>query len=374
MSRLLLALFVLSVLASCDTLMPPSSPSPALPDRLVLQPSHFKEMTGWEEDNHVEALGAFLKSCGAFAAMKDTDAVGQADLLAPAVVWRSVCRKAQVVPQGDDTLAKKFFEEVFVPVHAANNGNPTGLITGYYEPSLKGSRTQHRPFVYPIYGLPVAGTPSYTRSQIDLGILAGHAPVLAYIDDPVQRFFLHIQGSGRITLENGSTLHVGYAGTNGRPYVSIGKALVDKGIMKKGSVTMPLLRQWLYDHPSDMWQVMWENTSYIFFRELKGDPVGTENVTLTAGRSLAVDAHYIPLGMPVFIDTVLPETPDSPMAIHRKLLIAQDTGHGIQGPLRGDIFFGGGNAAEQIAGRMKSGGSVTLLVPRALAITLLSPS
>jgi membrane-bound lytic murein transglycosylase A len=343
------------------------------PDKLVLQPVSYKEVPGWREDDYNEPLAAFIKSCQAFIKMGDTDSTGQGVLRGPVTVWKTVCHEAAMVPAGDPALARQFFETFFAPFRATNNGNRTGLFTGYYEPLLHGSRTQRRPYVYPVYGLPEAGTPAYTREQIDRGALNGHAPVLAYVDDPVARFFLHVQGSGRIALDTGGRIDVGYAGSNGLNYRSIGEILVDRGIFKKEDVTMAGLREWLHDHPNDMWQVMWENPSYIFFAERPGDPVGTEQAPLTAGRSLAVDQSFIPLGSPVFVDTELPATPQAPLTIHRKLLIAQDTGTAIHGPVRGDIFFGFGENAEQLAGRMKAPGEMILLVPRSLAITLNGP-
>jgi len=359
-----LAGVLLLSLASCSWM--PGSSSHA-PDKLELEPVSFHDIRGWDKDAQEEALGAFLKSCKAFNVQPETGATGQGALLAPVAIWKSVCRNAAVVPPNNVGEARTFFEQYFVPFRASNHGDATGLFTGYYEPLLKGSLTRHRPFAYPVYGLPPAGTPAYTRAQMDFNVLMGKAPVLAYVDDPVQLFFLHIQGSGRIQLEDGKVLHVGYAGSNGLPYVSIGKRLVEKGIMKKEDVSMPSLKQWLYDHPNDMWQVMWENTSYVFFRPIEGDPLGTQQVPLTPERSLAVDARYIPLGMPVFVDTILPPTELAGMAIHRKLLIAQDTGGAIRGPLRGDIFFGFGPEAEARAGMLRSGGTCYLLVPRALA-------
>lgn len=340
-------------------------------DKLALEPVSFSQIPAWGEDNRADALATFIKSCIAFDRMQDNDATGEGDFLAPAVVWRDLCRKAQSVPSGDNSLAKHFFEEYFIPARATNNGNPNGLITGYYEPLLKGARVQQRPYVYPVYGLPDPGVPNYTRSQIDLGMIAGHAPVIAYVDDPVRLFFMHIQGTGRILLTDNTVINVSYAGDNKQAYVAIGKSLVDRGLITREQLTMPSLRQWLYDHPGDMWKVMWENTKYIFFRESQGDPIGTQQVPLTPGRSIAVDMRFIPLGMPVYIDTVLPETPDAPMAIHRRLMIAQDSGGAIKGPTRVDIFFGYGAAAEQVAGRMKAGGNLTLLIPRALARAVL---
>lgn len=361
----------LCMLAAC--MSPPSKAPPSLPkpDLMVLETVTFKELAGWQDDNTADAFGAFLRSCAVFERMQDNDATGQGLLLAPASVWRETCRKAQTVPAGDSALARHFFEEYFVALRVTNNGNPAGLITGYYEPLLKGSRMQRPPYIYPVYGLPAAGTPSYSRMQIDKGMLKTQAPVIVYTDDPVKLFFLHVQGSGRALLEDGSMIGLGYAGSNGQPYVSIGRVLADRGVLERKTVTMPVLRQWLYDHPNEMWQVMWENPTYIFFREMKGDPVGTQQVPLTPGRSLAVDLRYLPMGTPVYVDTVLPETPEAPLAIHRRLLIAQDTGRAIKSPVRADIFFGYGAAAEQVAGRMKSGGQMFALVPRPLANAVL---
>lgn len=337
---------------------------------LELEPIAYGEIRGWGTDNQAEALEAFVKSCAAFTRAPETAATGQGKLLAPVKVWKEVCSKAVSKPDTDGAQARLFFEENFVPFRASDGGDPVGLYTGYYEPLLKGSLTRKRPFIYPVYGLPPAGTPTYTRAQIDFNILVGKAPVLAYVDDPIQLYFMHVQGPGRIQLDDGKVLHVGYAGSNGLPYVSIGGEMVKKGIFTKEQVSMQSIKQWLGDHPGDMWQAMWENTSYVFFREIQGDPVGTQQVPLTPGRSLAVDVKFIPLGMPVFVDTALPATDGAPFSIQRKLLIAQDTGSGIHGPLRGDIFFGFGPEAEQYAGTMRSGGQSVLLVPRALAQAL----
>ena len=355
-----------------------SAPSPALaasnaatPEKLALNRIEFKNIEGWETDNHVEAFTAFLKSCGEFVTRADTDATGKDELLAPVSVWKDICRKAVSVPAGDELSVRQFFEQEFVAAKASSNTHPHAFLTGYYEPLLTGARTKQRSFVYPVYGMPQPPT-SFAREQIDIGQLEGHAPVIAYVDDPIQLFFMHIQGSGSIKLPGGEIIRVGYAGNNSQPYVAIGRAMVDKGLINAKGVTLQSIRQWLYDHPKDMWQTMWQNPSYIFFQEMNGGPYGTEKVALTSGRSLAVDDSYIPLGMPVFIDTVVPGTPDKPFVITRKLMIAQDTGRGIRGPMRGDIFFGSGHIAEDIAGRMKAGGDFILLVPKAIGNTFLS--
>ncbi len=349
----------------------PVAPSAASAEKLVLKRIEFKDIEGWDVDNHVEAFATFLKSCGEFARRADTDATGKDELLAPVSVWKEICRKAALVPAGDEISVRKFFEQEFLAARASGNQRPHAFLTGYYEPLLSGARAKQRPFAYPVYAMPQPAT-SYTREQVDIGYLEGYTPVIAYVDDPVQLFFMHIQGSGSIKLPNGEIIHVGYAGNNNQPYVAIGRMMVDKGLLNAKDVTLQSIRQWLYDHPKDMWQTMWQNPSYIFFQEMNGGPYGTEKVALTPGRSLAVDDSYIPLGMPVFMDTVVPGTPDMPFVITRKLMIAQDTGRGIRGPMRGDIFFGSGHIAEDIAGRMKAGGDFILLVPRAIGNTFLS--
>jgi len=362
LSRLLVSACI-CVIAGCgssDVQKPSSS------DRLVLEKIKFSDISGWKEDNHPEAFASFLKSCGAFAKQKDSDAIGKGYFLAPIATWKTICRKASIVPPTDALAARSFFEEEFVPMRASNNDNSQGFITGYYEATLNGSRTKQSPYIYPIYKLPDELLRNYTRSQIDLGMLEGLVSPIAYVDDPVQLFFMHIQGSGQIKLDSGENIHVTYAGNNGYDYVSIGKVLADKGIMQRKDITMQSLRRWLYDHPNDMWQVLWENPTYIFFREAGDAVVGSGQAALTPMRSLAVDTKYIPLGMPIFINTMFSDNGDAPPVIQRKLMIAQDTGRAIRGPIRADIFFGSGISAEKIAGRLKSGGEFILLVPRSI--------
>ncbi len=365
--KILAAFFALS-LASCSLWQGGSSGGGN--GKLELTPVTYGSIRGWSTDNQAEALAAFLKSCAVFNNQPDTAATGQGKLLAPVKVWKEVCRKAVALPDTAATAARTFFEENFVPFKALNGSSSVGLYTGYYEPLLKGSLTRKRPYIYPVYGLPPVGTTAYTRSQIDFNVLVGRAPVLAYVDDPVQLYFLHVQGSGRIQLDDGNVLRVGYAGSNGMAYVSIGKEMIKKGIFTKDQVSMQSIKQWLYDHPNDMWQAMWANPSYVYFRQIYGDPIGSQQAPLTAGRSMAVDVKFIPFGMPVFVDTILPPAEGLPLSIHRKLMIAQDTGGAIKGPLRADIFFGFGAEAEQRAGVMRSGGESVLLIPRALAAAL----
>ncbi len=340
--------------------------APAVADRMLLSPAGFKDITGWASENHAEALAAFLKSCEDFSALEDGEAIGKEQLLAPATVWKAVCRKASLVPPNDEVDARKFLEEQFVPMRLTTDEKDSVFITGYYEPLLNGSCTKKRPFVYPVYALPDHPI-FYTRKEIDKGFLGEYAKAIAYVDDPVQLFFLHVQGSGGIRTDCGNIMRVGFAGNNNQPYVSIGKVLVDRGEIEKKNISMQSIRKWLYDHPKEMWQTLWQNPSYIFFHEMKGGPLGTEKVELTPNRSLAVDRNYIPLGMPVFVDTVVPGVGEAPFTLWHKLMVAQDTGRAIEGPMRGDIFFGSGYAAEEIAGRMQAGGTFILFVPHEIA-------
>jgi membrane-bound lytic murein transglycosylase A len=359
-----LSLAALLLASSC--LEMPSSGT-QIPEKQVLQPMSYRHVKGWRKDKLQEPFASFLASCQALTKMDDAAPVGQGLLAGPAAMWKSICREASQVPPNDSRRVRRFFETSFVPFRTTSNGNRTAFFTGYYEPLLTGSRTPKAPYIYPLYALPPAGTPTYTRQQIDQGALDGRATVIAYVDDPVARFFLQVQGSGRITLAEGGEIFVGYAGSNGLAYTSIGAVLVNRGIFKKEEVTMPLLRQWLSAHPNEMSDVLWQNASYIFFRENPSGAVGAEQVPLTPNRSLAVDQRFVPLGMPVFIEYMLPSTPKEKSKRIRKLLIAQDTGSAIRGPARGDIFFGFGENVQQLAGQMKSSGEMIVLVPRSIA-------
>lgn len=335
-------------------------------EKMLVQRVGFSSMPGWATDNHVEALDAFLRSCSDFDVRPDGAASGKDQFLAPAIVWKRVCQKAYLIPANDDPGARTFFEREFVPVKLTSDKNDHATLTGYYEPLLNGSRTKVRPYVYPVYGLPPQPL-NVPRAKIDaLGYLGGVAPVIVYVDDPVKLFFLHIQGSGIIKTSCGEVIHVGYAGNNSQPYVAIGKVMVDRGYIDKKDVSMQSISAWLYAHPDQMWDIMWQNPSYIFFQELQGGPYGSERAQLTANRSLAVDSSYLPLGMPIYVATAVPRVGGASYTLFRKLMVAQDTGRAITGPMRGDIYFGTGIDAEQVAGRMNAGGDFTLLVPQEL--------
>jgi len=364
---------------------------------LVLTPARFADLPGWHDDPVAQAMPALQLSCRKMASLPDSEPLGRDDLggiAGTAGDWRSACAAAARVPAGDDQAARAFFETQFRPFAAADGGERSGLFTGYYEALLHGSRKRSARFHVPLYGRPpelvtvdlgkfrpdwhgkrIAGrvdggalVPLPDRAAIEKGALSHRGLELVWVDSPVDAFFLEIQGSGRILLAEGGEMRVGYAGDNGRTYTAIGRELVRRGVYKPEEVSMQSIRRWLDSHPGEAEGLMDTNASYVFFEEVHGEgrggPLGAEGVPLTPGRSLAVDRQHWPLGVPLWLDATAPapkETqPDRPL---RRLLIAQDTGGAIRGPIRGDVFWGAGPEPESIAGRMKNPGRLWVLLP-----------
>ena len=282
-------------------------------------------------------------------------------------VWRELCEAAAALPPEDDTAARRFFETAFIPLSVADYGAREGLFTGYYEIELDGSRRRQGRFQTPIYRRPpdLAEAARYSRAEIEDGALAGRGLELLWVDDPIDAFFLEIQGSGRVRLKNGKIMRVGYDGQNGHSYVAVGRLLVERGIMPRSVVTMPAIRAWMEQHPEAGAALRRDNPSYVFFRELRGDgPVGAEGVVLTAERSLAVDRSFIALGVPIWVEADERFASADPV---RRLVVAQDVGGAITGPVRGDLFWGTGSAAAERAGVMNARGRYYLLLPRGVA-------
>jgi peptidoglycan lytic transglycosylase A len=297
--------------------------------------------------------------------------------------WQPICSAAAALEaSGDSGGARLFFESWFRPWRAGNNGQSEGLFTGYYEPELRGARLAGGAYTTPLLRRPsdlvmvelglfrpawrgerIAGRvvegrlkPYESRAEIDKGALDRLHLGFLWVDDPVDAFFLQIQGSGRIRLEDGTLLRVGYDGQNGHPYVPIGRLLVERNALPKDGASMQAIRAWIKAHPEEGKALMAENPSYVFFREMKGEgPVGAQGVVLTAGRSLAVDREFVPLGVPIYLDA----GDDL-----RRIVVAQDTGGAIRGPVRGDLFWGAGAEAEARAGTMKARGRYFLLLPK----------
>jgi len=366
-------------------------PKAPLPDRLTLAATDFAHLTGWREDRHGAALTTLRKSCDAMGTQPDDSAIGPGGIAGKAADWRAICAEAARLDPADDAGARRFFEADFIPFSLANNNEPSGLFTGYYEAELRGSRRREGNFTTPLLRRPpdlvmvelglfrpawrgerIGGRveagqlkPYATRAEIERGALAKRDLELFWADDPVDAFFLHIQGSGRIRLPDGAVARIGYDGQNGRPYVPVGRILAERGALARDDVSMQTIRAWLAAHPGEAAALMDENPSYVFFRELTGEgPVGAQGVVLSAGRSLAVDRTFLPLGVPLWLDLDDPKEGNGKL---RRLVVAQDTGGAIRGPVRGDLFWGFGPEAAERAGMMKDRGTYYLLLPRDVA-------
>lgn len=376
MRRLAVAVLAVAVLAGCPQPEPP-------PERLTLTPAAFADLPGWADDRPAEALPALLRSCAVFLAQPADKPIGRDG--GRAGDWRAPCTAARMVPAADDTAVRRFLETWFQPWRASGGDKADGLFTGYYEAELRGATQRDARYRHPIYGRPadlvtidlkrfdldksdtligrVDGgkvVPYPRRAEIDRGALGPQASVLLWAEDPVDVLLLHIQGSGRVTLPDGLVKRVGFAISNGHRFVGIGKTLIERGKLSKDNSSMQAVVAWLKANPDEATALVAENPRYIFFRILDGEgPQGAQGVALTAGRSLAVDLEHVPLGVPLWLDTHDPD--GKPL---RRLMLAQDTGSAIKGPIRGDFFWGAGAGAFDKAGRMKSRGGYWLLLPR----------
>ena len=368
-----------------------SKPSPT--PRLALVPAAFGDLRGWTDDNQAAAAAALRRSCARWQRLPANRPLGRTGIAGTVGDWRPICAEALALPPDAAAPARAFFETHFRPYAVAMGGKTEGLFTGYYEAALRGSPRPDGEFKTPLLAKPddlvmvdlgrfrddlagerIAGRvvdgrllPYATRADIDAGALAGRDLELIWVDDPVDAFFLQIQGSGRVALPDGSDLRVGYAGHNGHPYFAIGRELIRRGALTRETVSMQSIRQWLADNPDQAAEVMQLNASFIFFRPLDTDgPLGAQGVVLTPGRSLAVDRRHVPLGLPIWLDASAPSADGSEDRPLRRLMVAQDTGGAIRGPVRGDVYWGGDAAAAEIAGRMKHPGRWYLLLPRSL--------
>jgi membrane-bound lytic murein transglycosylase A len=333
-------------------------------------PVGFDVLAGWTEDHLSAAIPAFLKSCAKFRNRDDTavlDATAMSADFGQVGDWRSLCNSAEALPAGDDAAARQFFETRFVPLAVFDYAAADGLFTGYFEIELNGSRRRHGAYQTPLYRRPpdLGSKPPPSRAEIEAGALEGRGLELVWVDDPVNAFFLQIQGSGRIRLAGGGSMRVGYDGQNGQPYVPVGRLLVERRLIPREKVTMASIQAWMKRNPEAGAALRRENPSYVFFRKIRGDgPIGAEGVVLTEGRSIAVDHAFIALGVPIWLEA---EERFAAAASERRLVIAQDTGGAIKGPVRGDLFWGTGNVAGSRAGEMNASGRYFLLLPRAVA-------
>jgi membrane-bound lytic murein transglycosylase A len=354
------------LLVACDGREPPPAPESGA---LSLRPVAFSDLPGWRQDATAEALPALRATCQAFNSKPALEPIGPQGLAGSAGEWQAICDGLSSL-NAAEVGVRLFIEERFVPFTVSSDDDDAdGLFTGYYEPELQGSRIRSAAYPAPLYRRPPGLiTVAHTRAEVDAGALAGQGLELLWLADPIDAFFLQVQGSGRVTLAEGGSVRVGYAASNGHPYTAIGRVLVDRGEMTKDAATMQTVRQWLRDHPDQAAAVMQTNARYIFFREVEGDgPIGSLGVALTPGRSLAIDASLLPLGAPVWVDTTYPPgTPEAGQPL-RRLMVSQDTGSAIKGAVRGDIYWGSGEAALRYAGPMKQQGRYYLLLPKVVA-------
>ncbi|MGQ0547646.1 MAG: murein transglycosylase A [Betaproteobacteria bacterium] len=361
----------MAVLAAGCTPLPPRPEPAALSDKAHYLEYSFGALPGWESAMLEPSLQAFLRGC---ALVK---------------VFARACEQARAVPAGDERAAREFFEAAFVPYAViAPDGADGGLVTGYYEPLLAGSRSASETHRHPIFGVPedlivvdfpelrdrrlrgrLQGrrlVPYYSRAEIDSSGGDFKAPVIAWTADPVELFFLQIQGSGQLRLESGEQIRLGYADQNGHPYRSLGRFLVERGELALEDASMQGIKAWAAANPHKLREALHHNASYVFFRELPATdgPIGALGVPLAAGYSLAVDRRYVPLGAPVYLASTYPLS-EVPL---ERLMAAHDTGGAIRGAVRADFFWGSGAEAGAAAGRMRQQGRIWLLWPRGEAL------
>jgi len=359
------------------------------------EPVDWAELDGWDTDDHAAAFATFLTSCRTFDIKRRRDR----ELTGIPLALRGICERARDAVPLDDDGARKFFEENFSPVRINRLGDTDGFLTGYYEPIIAGSRFPTGEFNAPLYRRPpnlvVSGwrrlgkdafpskgvqvgrrvgrrriVPYYTRAEIEDGALDGWHLEICYLRDPVDVLFAQIQGSARIRLEDGSILRVNYDSHNGWSYTAVGRVLVDNKIMTRDQVSMQSIRDWMEANPDQAKDVRRQNKSYVFFRitdlAAEDEPIGGEGVELVPGRSIAIDRALHAYGTPFFIEAALPIANGKAETKFDRLVIAQDTGSAIVGPARADIYFGAGDEAARIAGRIKHPGRFVMLIPRQL--------
>lgn len=361
-------------------------PPPAEPARGRLERGRWESLPNWQEDDPTDALKAFVRGCAVLATQRE---------------WQAVCAAGQALAANAKAEPiRRYFRDHFEPFKVVNaNDTDVGLVTGYYEPLLRGSRVRTATFKYPVYAQPqdlvsvelaevypdlkfkrlrgrIVGNklvPYFDRSEIESASAPLKGLELAWVDDAVELFFLQIQGSGQILLPDGSRMRVGYAEQNGHPFRSLGGALIRRNQLKAEHASMQGIKAWARKNPSKIQAFMNINASYVFFKELANEgsgPIGTLGVPLTGERSIAVDQRVVPLGVPVFLSTTYPNTKT---ALNR-LMVAQDTGGAINGAVRADFYWGFGDEAGAEAGRMKQQGRMWVLLPKGYEPAAVAPT
>ncbi|MBV8824069.1 MAG: MltA domain-containing protein [Hyphomicrobiales bacterium] len=360
-----------------------------LPDT-ALEPIAFADLDGWTADDHAQAFAAFRASCGPIVRSRASDEQPLAAALA------QVCRRALAHTHLDEEKAREFFETNFRPLRISRLGDTQGFVTGYYEPIVEGSRFPTREYTVPLYhrpddlvapgerkgeSFPNRGpafrrtqdgklVPYYDRGEIEDGALDGRHLEICWLKDPFAVLTIQIQGSARVRLEDGLIARVNYAAHNGLPYTPIGRVLIERNLVPREEMSLDRIRKWMNDNPDQAKELRRKNQGYVFFRVSgladDSEPVGGQGVRLTPGRSIAVDRPLHAYGTPFFIEADLPIDGAAAKTPWRRLTIAQDTGSAIVGPARADIYFGAGDDAGRVAGRVRQSARFAMLVPRAI--------
>jgi membrane-bound lytic murein transglycosylase A len=327
-----------------------------------LRQVEYGELDGWTSDRQNQAVRSLINSCNQFAKMPRNKQIGNQIGNILVADFKDVCDIARAINSLSSAQARNFFENWFVPFEVSNrNDDARGLFTGYYVPELHGSRFKTANYQYPIYSKPKNSADlRLTREEIENGALTNQGLEMLYVDDSVDLFFMQVQGSGKVILNDGGVVNLGFAGKTNYPYSSIGKYIIQNNLIPSGNVSYFSIKNWLKNNPSEARQVMNVNKSFIFFQESSSDDViGSQGAPLTDERSLAVDNEIMPVGFPMWLDI------DASSRPYQKLVVAQDTGSAIKGAVRGDVFFGRGKKAENLAARMNYRGKYYILLPTA---------
>jgi membrane-bound lytic murein transglycosylase A len=385
--------FLASLAAFCPSAGAPAAAAMMPPLKIPnsqLEPLSWSDLGGWGEDDHLAAFKTFMESCKAI--LPRASPGREAGPMFSAL--QHVCRRGRSYVASDSEKARGFFEMNFRPVRIATLGDAAGFVTGYYEPIVEGSRTWSQDFQVPLYrkpsnlipggrrvtdGFPNKGpvgrkfgrkkiVPYYDRGEIEEGALTGRNLEICWLKDPIDLLFIQIQGSARVQLPDGEIVRVNYAAHNGYPYTPVGRPLIESGAIPREEMSMDRIRKWMEENPDDAKEIRRKNKSYVFFREAAlsavEEPKGAQGVSLTPGRSIAVDKALHIYGTPFFIEAELPIDSAQPTTHFRRLMVGQDTGSAIVGPARADLYFGAGQQAGLIAGRIRHPARFAMLVPR----------
>ncbi len=360
-------------------------------DKPIVTPVSFNDLPNWGGKSFKQSFQVFRNSCAVFIKQDPNKSLDTEIINLSVKDMLPACKKALSQKKITSKQAANFFKTWFQPIEVKQPDNsPTGLFTGYYAPLLSGSLKKTDKYTVPIYTLPkslirldlskfdanldkktLVGRiqnneflPYHDREAINKGALK-HVPVLVWVENRVDRLFLEIQGSGIIQFDNGKRMYVGYAGQNGQPYTALAGVLIREGVMTKDNASMQAIRRYFEEHPENIDGYLNQNQSFVFFKDLKQKAaLGAQGIALTAGYSLAVDRRYVPMGLPVWLSTSYPDNVNDHHQPFHRLMIAQDTGGAIKGPIRGDVYWGAGEKATYTAGHMKNPGRWWLLIPK----------